>query len=249
MRIMSAQGAHVKRLVEKLGGKFSVELGIDLESDRPSEVFKWFLASVLFGARITEKIAVNTYREFEGEGVLTPNEILKTGWDGLVSILDAGGYVRYDFKTATKLLEITRRLEEEYGGNLNNVNRLALDPRDLECRLKGLGKGVGDVTVNIFLRELRGVWGKADPLPTGLVATASRNLGFTRLEGRDEKERLGILGDLKRVWERNMFEGKSFAHFEAALVRLGRDFCRKKKCRDCFLKEHCKRLKTGSSMA
>jgi hypothetical protein len=35
---------------------------------------------------------------------------MEKGWDGLVAILDRGGYVCYDYKTATKLLEINRNL-------------------------------------------------------------------------------------------------------------------------------------------
>ena len=38
------------------------DLGIDLKD--PSGRFKWFLASILFGARISEKIASNTYKSF-----------------------------------------------------------------------------------------------------------------------------------------------------------------------------------------
>lgn len=240
---MSTQGVLVRILTEKCGEKFSVKLGIDLGSGKSEEVFKWFLASILFGARITEKIAMNTYHEFEKRGVLTPDKISITGWDGLVEILDAGGYVRYDFKTATKLLEITKSLKERYNGDLNNLHRQASDPRDLEHRIKGLGKGVGGVTANIFLRELLGVWEKADPLPTELVVSASRNLGLTKLAGRDKQERLEILRDLKHVWRRNKVEGKGFANFEASLVRLGRDFCRRKKCKNCPVNEYCKARK------
>jgi hypothetical protein len=42
---------------------YSKDLGIDLTE--PSGRFKWFLASILFGARISEKIASNTYRWFD----------------------------------------------------------------------------------------------------------------------------------------------------------------------------------------
>jgi len=38
------------------------DLGIDQKE--PSGGFKWFLASILFGARISEKIASNTYKSF-----------------------------------------------------------------------------------------------------------------------------------------------------------------------------------------
>ena len=72
------------------GNKFSTDLGIDLEAGDETEVFKWFVASILFGARITEKIAVKTYRTFEREGILSPKAVVETGWDGLVRLLDSG---------------------------------------------------------------------------------------------------------------------------------------------------------------
>jgi hypothetical protein len=40
---------------------YSEELGIDLASGDDEEVFKWFLASALFGGRISEDIAKRTY--------------------------------------------------------------------------------------------------------------------------------------------------------------------------------------------
>jgi len=84
----------IAKLIAALGGKFSSELGIDLSKGKSQEIFKWFLASKLFGARIGSNIATRTYREFERRGILSPDKILKTGWDGLVKILDYGGYVR-----------------------------------------------------------------------------------------------------------------------------------------------------------
>jgi hypothetical protein len=38
---------------------YSEELGIDLGKNDEGELFKWFLASILFGARISETIAKN----------------------------------------------------------------------------------------------------------------------------------------------------------------------------------------------
>jgi hypothetical protein len=76
---------------------YSEELGIDLEGAGDGEVFKWFLASVLFGARIPETIAKRTYRAFERHDLLTPERILQAGWDFLVNpVMREGGYVRYD---------------------------------------------------------------------------------------------------------------------------------------------------------
>jgi hypothetical protein len=81
---------------------YSEELGIELKINYDREIFKWFLASILFGARITEIIAKNTYKTFEKYNLTELEKILKAGWDFLVDpIMREGGYVRYDFKTST----------------------------------------------------------------------------------------------------------------------------------------------------
>ena len=215
----------VKALVERLGQKYSEVLGINLSPENDREIFKWFLASLLFGAPITESSVIKTYECFRKHDALTPKKILDTGWDGLVNILDEGSYTRYDFKTADKLLEVTRNLTETYGGSLNLIHVQASDARDLERRLKALGKGIGDVTVSIFLRELRGVWQKADPRPTPLAVEAAKWLGIVKREAAAED----ALRQMKVFWTRNQLHGKSFVNFETALLRLGKDYLRKGK--------------------
>ena len=73
----------IKKLISTLGGKFSKELGIDLSKGKSTEIFKWFLVSKLFGARIGTNIAIKTYREFERCGVFRQNESLKRAGMGL----------------------------------------------------------------------------------------------------------------------------------------------------------------------
>ena len=231
----------LQTLVEKLGTRYSEILGITLKSQREEEIFKWFLASILFGAPITEASAVKTYKCFEKHGVLTPKKVLETGWDGLVRILDEGSYTRYDFKTADKLLEVMRNLIEKYGGRLTTIHEEARDHTDLEEKLKNLAKGVGDVTVSIFLRELRDVWKKAKPKPTSLVAMAAKNLGII-----DEKASKEVLRQLEDFWAGNAVSGKSFINFETALLRLGKNYCRKERCVACPVKTDCKRRAMGA---
>lgn len=222
----------IKKLINALGGKFSTELGIELSKGGPQEIFKWFLASKLFGARIGTNIAIKTYKEFEKCGVLTPKKISETGWNGLVKILDDGGYVRYDFSTATKLLEIMKDLEKDYDADLNKLYKKAKDERELEELLKDLGKGIGDVTVNIFLRELRLVWTKAKPEPSELVTLAAKHLGI-------KKSKQPLLDTLEHIWSINKIKGYDFCDFEAALVRLGKDYCKKLKCTICPMENDC----------
>ena len=216
----------IQALLKILGGKFSTALGINLKNSGSGGIFKWFLASILFGARISEKIAVNTFKEFEKRKVLSPDAILKTGWEGLVELLDAGGYVRYDFKTASKLLEIVKDLKEKYDSSLNKLHQESKGTGDLEKNLQSLGKGIGEITTNIFLRELRDIWKKAEPYPSDLVILACRKSGLIP-SGISSKEK--ILTELKSIWQENKIKGKDFADFEAALLRLGKDYYHKGK--------------------
>lgn len=210
-------------LIKKHGKRYSELLGINLEDADDKEIFKWFLAAVLFGAPITEKSVIKTYKCFEKHGVLTPDKILKAGWDDLVEILDEGSYTRYDYKTADKLLEVMKNLTTKYDGSLSLLHEKAVDSLDLEKRLKELGRGIGDVTVSIFLRELRGIWRKADPKPTPLVVLAAKNMGIIKTETPEK-----ALEDLKEFWKGNEVNDKSFVNFETALLRLGKDLRRKK---------------------
>ncbi len=159
---------------------YSDDLGIDLT--KPSGRFKWFLASILFGARISEKIAMKTYKTFEKYGILTPDKILDAGWDELVRILDEGGYVRYDFSTATKLLGIMKELKEKYG-SLEKLYASSRNTDELKSKLMGF-KGIGEVTAQIFLRELRGVWKIDVPVSIKAAEMAERmNIALEEFEG------------------------------------------------------------------
>ncbi len=146
----------MRDLIEKVlkSITYSQELGLDLKTEE--DRFKWFLASLLFAKRISSEVAKRTYKEFEKEGIVNPVSITEAGWDKLVEVLDSGGYVRYDFSTASNLLEIAASLREKYG-SLEVLYVKSKDSKDLEKRLLEF-KGVGPTTVNIFLRELKGVW-------------------------------------------------------------------------------------------
>ena len=222
----------IEKLIDAVGGRFSRQLGIELSESDSEQIFKWFLASKLFGARISSNIAIKTYKEFERYNLTSPEKILETGWDGLVKILDDGGYVRYDFSTATKLLSIINDLKRKYDGDLNKLHQSARDEKDLENLLKGLGKGIGDVTVNIFLRELRTVWQKAKPELSPMVKGAAKHLRLMK-PGED------ALKVLEEAWSEQKVFGKDFCDFEAALLRLGKDYCGKSRCSDCPMKIEC----------
>jgi len=185
---------------------YSYELGLDLS--KPGDKFEWFLASLLFAKRISAEIAKKTFRRFLGVGLNTPEGIIEAGWDRLVEILDSGGYVRYDFFTATNLLETMKKLRTEYG-DLEELHRKSRNPRDLEKRL-GEFRGFGPVGVNIFLRELRGIWSKAEPEPSKIAVETARSLNLDKVK-----------------------------EYESSLVRLRLEYCKKKRCSECPVRKYC----------
>jgi endonuclease III len=129
------------------------ELGIDLRSGKEKELFKWFLACLLFGKPIQQEVAKKAFLELGKENLSSPDRILAAGWDRLVEALDRGHYVRYDFSTATKLLEVCKELKERYG-SVTNLLRSAKDRKELENKLLEF-KGIGPVTARIFMREMK----------------------------------------------------------------------------------------------
>jgi hypothetical protein len=201
----------LKEFVTRYGQPYSTMLGIDLVSGRKEEIVKWFLASMLYSKPITETSATRTYRCFERHGVTSAKSIVDAGWDRLVKILDEGGYTRYDFSTADKLLEVFGNLEKWYRGDLRKLCEQSTDGAALEENLKELGKGIGDTTVSIFLRDMRHVWSNANPKPTPLVNGALKRLGIRGLKQYAKKHRMDVV------------------RLETALLRYSKDFVKKRK--------------------
>jgi endonuclease III len=190
---------HATRRTLERSPLYSEELGIALAKRSDAEDFRWFLASLLFGARISETTAKNTYRSFMRHGLTNPQEILKAGWDFLVyPVMREGGYVRYDGRKSTQVLRDCEMLIADYDGRLSRLHDAAGAARDLEEKLLAF-YGVGPVTVNIFLRELRPFWAKADPEPLPAVERLAKRLSI----------------DLNRYGRKSL----TFARVEAGLIR------------------------------
>jgi hypothetical protein len=144
--------AFAQQLVQRLGGRFSSELGLDLDR-RPGDIERWFLAATLFGNRISASIAVRTYRTLARAGVRTVPDVHQRSWDDLVELLDQGGYRRYDFRTATRLQQLAGTLDTAWGGRVARLLAECRTAARLEAALDDL-PGWGPVTVRLFLREL-----------------------------------------------------------------------------------------------
>jgi len=130
----------------------AADLGLTVKKDEDS-LFKWFLASFLFGKRIGQKIAAATWHALvEAHGRDTPRKLCNCTHDELVKILGEGGYARYDESTADRLALLCKKLTDEYHGRILGIFEAAESRADFERRLREF-KGVGPVTVRIFMRE------------------------------------------------------------------------------------------------
>jgi hypothetical protein len=206
-RLKRALRADAKRRALERSQLYSEELGIDLATRTDAAYFRWFLASLLFGARISETTAKNTYQSFIRYGLTDPAKIVHAGWDFLVyPVMREGGYVRYDGRKSTQVLRDCETLIADYGGSLTRLHDAAGDARDLEERCLAF-YGVGPITTNIFLRELRPYWAKADPEPLASVRRLARRMSI----------------DLARYKRKSL----TFARVEAGLIRRRREIVAK----------------------
>jgi hypothetical protein len=198
-----------RRLLATLGGRYSRELGIDLDGGG-RRVDEWFCAATLFGTRISASTAVRAYAALAAAGVHTVQDAGERSWDDLVGLLDAGGYVRYDFRTATRLQLLAAEVRTRLGGTVGSLATVT-DPHVLESTLDAL-PGWGPTTVRIFLRELRDVWPGAQPPLDERALRAARHLKFPM--PRRRADQIDALRAVARDAQRDVRD------LEAALVRL-----------------------------
>lgn len=136
----------------------AADLGLNLSAEDEQALFKWFIASFLFGKRIQQGIAVQTYRVLvEQHGRDTVRKLCNCTHRQLVSMLGEGGYTRYDESTAERLLKLGKKLTDEYHGRVSAIHAASESRQELEKRLAEFD-GIGPKTVEIFMREAAQFW-------------------------------------------------------------------------------------------
>lgn len=129
------------------------DLQIDLTGANESGLFKWLLASFLMGKRIQAEIAAQAYRVIvHGHQRDTPRKLSHCTHRELVAMLGEAHYVRYDETTATRLLHLAQKLNEEYAGKVSKVVEASANRQAFEERLLSF-EGIGPKTVEIFMRD------------------------------------------------------------------------------------------------
>lgn len=165
-------------LIARHGRTFADEMGIDLATGGPSELFKLLVGSSLMSARISSKIAMSAARALFRHGYTTAQAMADASWQDRVDALVEGSYRRFDESTASYLGDTAELLLDAYDGDLRQLRDAAERDPGRERSLLKECKGLGDVGVNIFFREAQTIWDELRPFADQKALDAARQLGL-----------------------------------------------------------------------
>ena len=194
---MASHDDIVRALLARHGRTFAEELRIDVGRGTPSVLFRLLCMAALMSARIDSRIATEAARNLARRGWRSPRKLAGSTWEQRVRALNDAGYTRYQERTATMLGDLTEHLLERWKGDLRRLRDEAGRDEKAERRLLKEFKGVGDVGVDIFFREVQVVWDELVPFADRRALDAAGRLGLPkdpsrilRLSGRPDFPRL-----------------------------------------------------------
>jgi hypothetical protein len=195
----------VEVLLERHGQTLADDLSIDVAKGTPSPLFRLLIASILASARIGHRIAVDAARALTDHGWTTAQKMADATWAQRVRVLNRAGYARYDERTSRMLGDTCALLLERYRGDLRRLREAAERHPDRERALLKEFKGIGDVGVDIFFREVQVAWQELHP--------------FADRRALDTAKQLGLGADPEALARLTGGDPRRFARLAAALVR------------------------------
>ena len=171
-----AEVCRARHIVAALGGRFSLELGIEVDLDE-REIDRWALGATLVGDPSPVAVSIRTYRVLESAGIRTLEDVRGCDGDELKRFLREGGYGPYANSMRSRLLALADEVDDRYAGRLATLGEGIASPRELERVLRAL-PGWDALTVGTFLRELRGVWPGAEVALDLRVARTARHVAL-----------------------------------------------------------------------
>jgi endonuclease III len=162
-------------LLASYGRTYAEEAGITLR-DTPQPLYRTLVLASLLSARIRASVAVATARALYEAGLRDPRRMAESPRQRRIDALGAGGYRRYDERTATQLADGARLLTERWNGDLRRMRDEADgDLAKLRTLLREL-PGIGPAGADIFLREVQRVWPGTAPYVDGKALSGARRL-------------------------------------------------------------------------
>jgi hypothetical protein len=135
-----------------LANKTAADLGLDPSSGEPDQLYKWFLASLLFGRPIQQTVAADTWRVLINHGLTSPGRFADFDREALRALLDEGHYARLDYIMTDELHDVMRTVKTQHR-SVSELVKKSQSRSELRSTLTAL-KGVGATTADIFLREI-----------------------------------------------------------------------------------------------
>lgn len=174
----SSERAVANVLLQEHGKTFADEIGIKLGRGTAESLFRLLCASLLFSARISSDISVRAAKALADKGWTTPQKMLSATWEERAKTLNESGYARYDERTSTMLADTSQLIVDRYDGDLSKLREAAgRDPARERKLLKEL-KGIGDVGVDIFFREVQEIWDEVFPFIDKRASASAKQLGL-----------------------------------------------------------------------
>ena len=170
--------ATVDHLLAQHGRTYADELGLNLHADSPAPWFGLLCFTLLSSTRISARIAVAAAQGLANAGWTDAQALKRSTWEERVEVLDDAGYVRYDFRTATRLEQLSQQLLDRYGGDVRRLRETAGRDRSREHESLLEFVGIGPVGADVFLREAQAAWPELQPYVDARAQEAARQLGL-----------------------------------------------------------------------
>jgi hypothetical protein len=171
--------AITRALLERYPRTYPEELGIP-RVDTPSGLFRVLVMALLMSARIRASIAADAARALSEHHWTTAARMTNASWEDRARTLNRAGYARYDERTSTVLGDTATLLLDRYRGDLRRLRDDAQRDPAQERRLLAEYKGIGDVGVDIFFRELQRAWPELYPFADQRILDTAHDLGLAR---------------------------------------------------------------------
>lgn len=184
---------------------FAEEIGLEPPFG-PAALFRLLVMSLLMGARIRASVALKADLELNRHGWTTPRKMADAAWEERTLVLNRAGYARYDESTSRRLGQAAEVVLERYGGDLRRLRDRAERRPEEERRLLKEFSGIGEVSADIFCREVQGDWQELYPFADRKALEAAHELGLA-----------GSAEELARLTS----GPQEFARLVSGLVRIG----------------------------
>lgn len=177
-RTRSQQRQLVQRILRRYPHTYAQQAGIrSLEA--PTGLFQLLVMATLMSARIRSSTALGATRALFAQRWTTARAMAAATWAERTAVLNHAGYARYDESTSRMLGETSSMLLDRYRGDLRRLREEAHREPAEERRLLKLCKGMGDVGVDIFFREVQCSWTEVYPFADARALRAAQRLGLT----------------------------------------------------------------------